>query len=388
MNDLESILPVWRELEDAGADYVLATVAAVEGSSYRKPGSCMVLSQEGRRAGTVSGGCLEAEVARRAWWLTSQGPVVEPYSTVADDGERPYGSGCGGVVRLLLERRQTVAPLLVALEAAFAARVPLTVATVLEGPLTGLRAFAGLSPGEMNLPLSRVVADPLQELQKLAEESLAAKESMKRNLPLQGANAAVWADYRPARPGLWVFGAGDDARPLVHLARELGWFVSLADGRSNLATAERFPEADRVTVPAIGALSIGGVSNDLAPALSGIKASDAAIVMTHSFEQDARALAALLALSSPPAYIGVLGPRPRTRELLIEAAGLMGLCDPLERAEMWLQAVHAPTGLDLGADTPASIALSILAEAQQTLAAATGLSLSKVRGERIAPAAQ
>src|SRR5271168_4148121 len=101
MTDLEHILPLWNELETAGADYVLATVVAVEGSSYRKPGARMLLAQDGRRAGTVSGGCLEAEVARRAWWLTASGSAIESYSTADDDGERPYGSGCGGIVFLL-----------------------------------------------------------------------------------------------------------------------------------------------------------------------------------------------------------------------------------------------------------------------------------------------
>ena len=68
MTDLEHILPLWSELEASGADYVLATVVAVEGSSYRKPGARMLMAQDGRRAGTVSGGCLEAEVVRRATW--------------------------------------------------------------------------------------------------------------------------------------------------------------------------------------------------------------------------------------------------------------------------------------------------------------------------------
>ena len=77
MTDLGPILSLWHQLEDAGADYILATVVAVEGSSYRKPGARMLLAQDGRRAGTISGGCLEAEVARRCWWLTSAGSVVE-----------------------------------------------------------------------------------------------------------------------------------------------------------------------------------------------------------------------------------------------------------------------------------------------------------------------
>ncbi len=95
MADLERILTLWRELESAGRDYVLATAIAVEGPSYRKPGALMLLSADGRRAGTVSGGCLEAQVAQRAWWLTENGPTIQSYSTVEDDGDRPYGSGCG-----------------------------------------------------------------------------------------------------------------------------------------------------------------------------------------------------------------------------------------------------------------------------------------------------
>ena len=124
MTDLENILPLWHALlESAEANYVLATVVDVDGPSYRKPGARMLIAPDGRRAGTVSGGCLEAEVAKRAWWLTESGPVVERYSTAEDDGDMPYGSGCGGVVYLLLERRATAVPLLTALEAAFRGRV-------------------------------------------------------------------------------------------------------------------------------------------------------------------------------------------------------------------------------------------------------------------------
>jgi len=173
MTDLERILPLWRELEAAAADYVLATVVAVEGSSYRKPGACMLLAPDGRRAGTVSGGCLEAQVASRAWWLTAEGPRVQRYSTAEEDGERPYGSGCGGVVHLLLERRSTAGPLLAALEQAFQGRIPLAVATVLEGAQLGRRAFAGLEPETAEK--LRPVAGPAGEaaLQMLAEAALA-----------------------------------------------------------------------------------------------------------------------------------------------------------------------------------------------------------------------
>lgn len=377
MTDLENILPLWRELEAAGADYVLATIVAVEGSSYRKPGARMLLAQDGRRAGTVSGGCLEAEVARRAWWLTADGPVVERYSTLEDDGDLPYGSGCGGVVFILLERRTTAAILITALEAAFDAREPLGVATVLEGPRAGQRIFVH-SPRSASADLSadgEAVDSPLQDLAGLAGLAFDRREAIDATVELEGIPTRIWVDYRAARPGLWIFGAGDDAKPVVHLARQLGWFIAVADGRSHLATRNRFPEADEVRV--LKASDLEGASG----LWSQLRSTDAAVLMTHSFEQDSRILAALLGdrRELPLAYIGVLGPQRRTREALAETLRLLHLPASADRIEQWLDQVHAPMGIDLGAETPATIALSILAEIQQTLSAATALPLREVR---------
>jgi xanthine dehydrogenase accessory factor len=378
MTDLEHLLPLWHELEAAGADYVLATVVAVEGSSYRKPGARMLIARDGRRAGTISGGCLEAEVVSRAWWLTVSGPAVERYSTIDDDGDRPYGSGCGGVVFILLERRTSAGPLLLALQAAFHTRAPLAIATVLEGPRIGQRAFAGLAEDlvQQSVPTNRSAEEA--ELPCLAALALERRTSIEKKVLVDGALTHVWADYRAARPGLWIFSAGDDARPLVKLARELGWFVAVADGRSHLATRDRFPNADEVLVLPISELP------SAAPTHFRPHPTDAAVVMTHSFEQDSRVLASLLALDFPLAYLGVLGPQRRTRELLAEAARLLELPATSERADQWLARMHAPTGLDLGADTPASVALSILAEIQQALNAATALPLRQVRASGVA----
>ncbi len=378
MTDLERILPLWRELESSGADYVLATIVAVEGPSYRKPGAHMLLAQDGRRAGTVSGGCLEAEVARRAWWLTSAGPRVERYSTADDDGDRPYGSGCGGVVFLLLERRETAGPFMAALEAAFNARTPLAIATVLEGAQIGRRAYAGLPNGSEPQSGSNGAQNLISdfELADLAASALERHSSSETRIRLDGLETRVWADYRAARPGLWIFSAGDDAKPLAQLARQLGWFVAVADGRSNLATRERFPAADEVRVLPIADLP------GAAPAHLSLLSSDAAVVMTHSFEQDSRVLASLLALEFPLAYLGVLGPQRRTRELLAEAAGMLHLPATPERVDQWLAEMHAPTGLDLGADTPAAIALSVVAEIQKIITAATGEPLRQIRAAK------
>ncbi|WP_348262607.1 XdhC family protein [Telmatobacter sp. DSM 110680] len=372
MTDLENILPLWHELEAAGAEYVLATVVEVDGPSYRKPGARMLIAKDGRRAGTVSGGCLEAEVAKRAWWLTESGPRVERYSTAEDDGDMPYGSGCGGVIFVLLERRATATTLLNALEAAFQARMPLAIATLLEGTEISKRFFAG--PTAQTAQSDQVVAGSLSDwLQGLAFEALEERRSLDQRVAVDAQPTRIWVDYRAPRPGLWIFGAGDDAKPLVRLSRALGWFTAIADGRSHLATRDRFSAADKVLTLPIETLPANHLE------LDAVKMSDAVVLVTHSFDQDARILATLLNREHLPFYLGVLGPQRRTREVLAEAARLLGLPKEHDRAEQWLRQLHAPTGLDLGAETPAAIALSIIAEIQQTLNSASALPLRQVR---------
>ena len=367
MNDLGQILTLWRELERTGTDYVLATVVAVEGSSYRRPGAQMLLAQDGRRAGTVSGGCLEASVAQRAWWLTASGPVVERYSTQDDDDERPYGSGCGGVVHILLERRQTAEPLLAWLERAFFARVPVGMATILEGAHLGARGLSGVA-GETLIAGSA--------LQSLADSAFDYRTTFVREVDMGGTSARALVEFRPARSSLWIFSGGDDAKPVMQLAQALGWYVVVADGRSHLATRERFPSAEDIRVLSIAELP------ETAETQITLRSTDAAVVMTHSFEQDSRVLASILALDFPLAYLGALGPQRRTRELLAEAARLLRLPAADDRIDRWLTQMNAPTGLDLGADTPATIALSIVAEVQKSLTAATGKPLVQIRAAK------
>jgi xanthine/CO dehydrogenase XdhC/CoxF family maturation factor len=420
MTDLEHILPLWRELEIAGADYVLATVVEVQGSSYRRPGARMLLAADGRRAGTVSGGCLEAEVAKKAWWLTERGPAVERYSTLEDDGDLPYGSGCGGVIFILLERRATAQPLLEALHAAWSAREPLAIATILEGPHIGQRMFARAS-SQADFAAPQVSCWQF-DLQQLACSAFDERKPRDERIETDGTQTRVWVDYRTARPGLWIFGAGDDTKPLHNLARELGWFVAIADGRSHLATPQRFPAADTIVplqVTELLALS-SAQRQDARTALKGpdfsrananernggalapegrsrpstwdqldLHPGDAAVLATHSYEQDTQILAFLLSLAphQRPAYIGILGPQRRTREALADAARLLGLTPTEKLIDQWLDQINGPTGLDLGADTPASIALSILAEIQKSLTAASALPLKQVRAVRPVPAA-
>ena len=370
MTDLIQLLPLWNALRATQMEYVLATVMDVEGSGYRKPGARMLISADGRRAGTISGGCLEAEVAKKAFWHTANGPVMRRYSTSSEDGEVPFGMGCGGVVHLLLERRATAGPLFEQLATAFAERQPLAIATVVEGDQIGQRCFWTSE--------TRTEPTGTGPLAGFASQSFLAQRSFSGILEAEDRQlSAVRTEFVAARPGLFVFGAGDDALPLVAQARQLGWYVALCDGRAHLVTRTRFPQVDDLFIlPPNEVLSLP------------FRPTDAAVVMTHSLQQDTRTLAQIL--QQDLAYIGVLGPRRRTQDILLALAAELNLpvSDQISRVdaqvEAWMKRLHAPMGLDLGGDTPADIALSVIAEIQQSRHRATGLPLREIRARDMA----
>ena len=279
---------------------------------------------------------------RKAGWMVREGAVVERYSTLFDDtAEVPFGLGCGGVVDLLLEPADTpeCRALMDATEDALAGRDSVVV-TYLPGDGKGLRRVV-LRDGVV------VFAS-----EGLGEKKLACAAGLRAGEEYEG--RFVEEVRGPQR--LFVLGAGDDAKPVVSMAALLGWDVMVADGRGQLARTERFPDADRVVV-----LEDSGVSG------LGIRAVDAVVVMTHSYEQDRAMLAALLPVG--PRYLGVLGARHRSSLLVSEAAALIGksVAECCER-------IYAPVGLDLGGDGPEAIALAVIAEAQAVCMGKLGVS--------------
>ena len=305
----------------------MVTLVRAEGSSYRKPGA-RLLAAGGEYAGTISGGCLEAEVLKKASWTVRMGAVVERYSTAFDDtSDIPYGLGCGGTVDLLLEPSGTpeFSALLKALKNSLLG-IASTVITFLpsaDGPMQR----AVLAAGEMIFVSAGLVALKVQAA--LAGE----------------VEHAFVEDLLPPQR-LILFGAGDDAQPVVRMASLLGWSVTVVDGRKQLARTERFPEAEQVLALQAGRLSEVGIRSD-----------DAVVIMTHSYEQDREWLAAVLPIA--PTYLGVLGARHRSSLLIADASALSGLAiaDCCAR-------IYAPVGLDLGGDGPEAIALAVIAEAQ------------------------
>jgi xanthine dehydrogenase accessory factor len=304
MRERRRIVELWRQ----GGAVALVTLVRVEGSSYREVGARLLVMGNGEYAGSISGGCLEAEVVRKAAWMVRGGAVVERYSTLFDDtAEIPYGLGCGGTVDLLVEPAGT---------AEFEGLME-----VLEASLEGVESRVVTWLPEDGALLRRVVGEV--ETEGGFEERIGA----------------------PQR--LVVFGAGDDARPLVQMAALMGWNVVVVDGRAQWARAERFPEAGLVVVAEgfgeLGAMEIGD--------------RDAVVVMTHSYEQDRVWLAG--ALRCEPRYLGLLGARHRSALLVSESAARLGWS--VERA---CDRLFAPVGLDLGGDGAEAIALAVVAEIQ------------------------
>jgi xanthine dehydrogenase accessory factor len=332
MSELNQILELWKRASAAGDDLCLATVVGLEGSAYRRPGARMLLAASGLRSGTVSGGCLEGEIAKKAWWLTAHGPSLQSYSSFFDDdGDMPYGLGCGGTVTVLLERGIPAAQCLETLRCSVDARIASVIVAGTRPHLPGTTLILRQS-GE--IAWRRAPAADLSL--SLAQRAMAAGNSLTAD--------GYFAEYVAPPPALYIFGAGDDAQPLVQLtAALLGWYVTVADGRSRLVRADRFPHAARV-------LSLGN-------ALGGPGPADAAVLMSHSYEQDRDVLRSLLPLRMK--YLGILGPRQRTGRLVGEVAPEVGLT-----AEECLARLHTPVGLDLGGHSPAAIALSIAAELQ------------------------
>jgi xanthine/CO dehydrogenase XdhC/CoxF family maturation factor len=334
MMERRQIVRLWQD----GGAAVLVTLVRAEGSSYRRPGARLLLGSQGEYAGTISGGCLETEVVRKAIWLVREGAVVKSYSTMFDDTANvPFGLGCGGVVDLLLEPGDTAEcrALMTALEKAIGGE-EVTVLTWLPGDTRGLARAVLAASGDFAF-----ASDSLTE-----SELVEARAGVLRGDWIEKMPEAIFVERIVAPQRLFVLGAGDDAKPLVSMAVLLGWSVTVLDGRSQLARPERFPEAGSV-------VTVSTASADVAT----IRMEDAVVLMTHSYEQDREFLAAVLPLR--PRYLGLLGARHRSALLVSEVAVKLG-----RTIASCCEQIYAPVGLDLGGDGPEAIALAVIAEVQ------------------------
>jgi xanthine dehydrogenase accessory factor len=378
MNEVRALVEAFDSAKTRGERCALATVVSVEGSSYRRPGARMLVCEAGVSTGTISAGCLESDVVEHAKRVMGAGKaVLVEYDTASTGEEMAWGLGlgCNGVVRVLVEPLTPVSPYVEALRRSCEGQTdagPVQVATVYQHTPsstaaarieTGARLFIGEGGEVRREKLSGEVAAVLEgEVRAL---SFGGVTSGAHIFDVDGAGVKVFVETLLPPVPLVIFGAGHDALPVVELARGLGWQTEVVDPQARPASLSRFAAADRVTLAR---------PEDVGARVS-ITPRTLTLLMSHNYSHDLELLKFLLA--SPARYVGVMGPRKRTERMLSELAARDGLFSlgEADRARL-----HSPAGLDIGANSPAEIALSIVAEMRAVLDERRGGMLRERRG--------
>ena len=330
------------ELAATGQRAAMATVVRINGSAYRRPGAKLLVEESGATRGGVSGGCLEADVREMAMTVMREGvPRLRHYETGDDDRTVwGLGLGCNGSVDIFVQPVTSEDALDVAghVRTLLAGDAPFAVSTLVRGPAAARGRM--LVAGEGSLAGSTGTPGLDREIARRADALLAAGESKLYGIESTGVDTqstGVFTEIHVPPPRLVICGAGDDAISLSAYASQVGFRVTVIDHRPAYLSRERFPDAERI---------------DRRPAdgLEGLPLGPRTylVVMTHSFAHDREWVRRLLRTDAP--YIGLLGPRARTDEIL-EQIDAMGT-----------DRLFAPVGLDLGADGPEQVAVSILAE--------------------------
>ena len=346
MSEITDVLDAIESLSAKGERMALATIVAVRGSTYRRPGARLLVPEDGAPSGNISGGCLEGDVADMARVVMNEGTarLAGWDLTADDDAVWGLGLGCNGAIEVFIEPAEQAADVAHSLRAALEEEDPISVVTVLESE------DPTVSPG------SRIVVRPHGDPQgslgapgvdaeaiAVAHELLEAERSEVRTLE-HGVRAFVEVLEPPLR--LLVCGAGHDAIPLVRAARGIGWSPTVVDDRPGFLNLDRFPEA------------VGFVHVEAPEQVAKVAPIDRrthVVVMTHNFLRDKEYLRSLV--DSDAGYIGMLGPSARTQRLLTELAG-----EGVEITAADHARIHGPAGLDLGAEGPEEITQAIVAE--------------------------
>ncbi len=333
---MRELIPTIDSWLDAGERVALATVVSTWGSTPRPMGSHMIVSSDGRMAGSVSGGCVEGAVVEAALEVLSEGRPRMLEFGVADELAWNVGLACGGNIRVWVEELPG-GGLYRELRERLLSGSSAVVSTAIEGPRTG-------------------------EKRLLSEQDELSRAALERGRPAVeevGEDKVFVQPYLPPSR-LVIVGAVHTAIPLVSLAHVLDYRVTVVDARSAFATKERFPDADELIV------SWPDEALDrLRP-----DRSTAVVVLTHDPKFDEPALDA--ALRSDAGYIGAIGSRHTSSDRLMRLRARGWTSEQLAR-------IHGPIGLDLGGDTPAETALAIMAEIVAAIHGRSGQKLSEVR---------
>ncbi len=340
----------WTELIEIADDAiaadeacVLCTVVRLDGSGYGRPAARLLLTESGERVGYISGGCLEKDLCRRVWSATQHGPRLIAFDTRGNSVDiNRYDTGCEGVVYVFCQRLTTANKFaLEALRSVYQQDAKATLLTIYRSESSLYPIGASWLRDSQDLGSSAAISLPFD-----IEEAVASSQSNRWILFTDSAGHEVEAAIEIIEPPrkLTIFGAGDDVIPVVRCAIMLGWKVTVIGHRPELAASFRFPSA-----------SVHCGEFQLLGDRIQIDTATDVLVMTHDFTRDLDLLAGLL--ESSARSIGLLGPKRRLGRLITKL---------FERgftlADGDTARLRSPVGLNIGSNSPAAIAISIIAE--------------------------
>ena len=368
MRELLDIVSAYDGGMEKNRRMALATVVGVTGSTYRRPGARMLFGEEGRLAGLINAACLESDLSERAAKVIASGnPELISYDTTSpDDIVFGLGLGCNGTVEILMEpsQRTGLGEKISVLSRCVKGNRPMVMGTVIAAngangtELGDFVAFQDRAKIAGNVKAVR--------LRTTIEEVCASMDGLPyvcKSYPHGNAQVRVFYEVITPPLPLVIFGAGPDAIPLVDSAKLLGWNVTVVDHRPAYGTPSALPKADAVLLAEPEAYF---QQTTMSP-------KHIVVIMTHNFAKDRKLLK--LSLNSDVPYVGLLGPKSKLETLLrtLEGEGFVPTATQLAR-------LHAPIGLDIGAETPEEIAFSIISEIKAVLERRTGGFLKDRKG--------
>lgn len=364
MREINHIINAYEEAKQERMQTTLATVVHVDGSSYRRAGARMLVREDGELTGAISGGCLEGDALRKAMQaLSQQQNRLVTYDT-NDEEDVAIGLqlGCEGIIQVLFEpiTSETENNPIELLKKAVRKRQESVLVTLfsLEDKRNHQPGTTLLLEENGNFSGSLTFPEAEDQILKDARKALRLKKSFFKNYSPKGNSVTAFIEFLQPPVSLVIVGAGNDAIPVMRIADSIGWDMRIVDGRNTHARPERFVSACQVLVS----------KPEKALEEIPVDSNTAFVLMTHNYNYDKAMLKNLLAKEIQ--YIGVLGPKKKLEKMLDELLeeGIAITPDQLNK-------IYGPAGLEIGAETPEEIALSIIAEIKAVFSKNTGGSL-------------
>jgi len=362
VKEIRDIISAFDEAQKQEKKTALATVVHVDGSSYRRPGAKMLITEDGQITGSISGGCLEGDALRKALLVMMQqkSSLVTYDTNDEDDAKLGLGLGCNGIIQVLIEPIDITKPnnpiqFLKAIRSTRQQNILITLFSLqnkreAQYGTCVLVAEDGSISGDISILRNNLLED--------AREALLNNHSFFKNYATENNDLTAFIELVNPPVSIVVIGAGNDVVPLVKMADILGWETTVVDGRPDQAKKDRFVSGCQVIV---------SKPENVLKQLN-IDDQTVFLLMTHNYNYDLAMLRVLL--TKKVRYIGSLGPRKKLDRMLDELNE-----EGITVTDKQRSVIYGPVGLDIGADTPEEIALSVLAEIKAVLSSRDGRSL-------------